>query len=114
MITIKLFKGMTNKQELTILSEFFKTYPNILKWKIEFNVLTTSFLGGTGFGLSSIVVGINQLPTNGFCSIYPQSGFSDNTIFSIRCSNWTDPDGFITRIEYYGKLQKNNFSGFFF
>ena len=94
---------MMGKQELTILPEFFLASPEIKKWKIDFNVLTSSYFGGTAFGVSSITVGINQLPSGGFCTISPVSGISGNTSFSIYCPNWVDPDGYISRYEYYGR-----------
>jgi hypothetical protein len=90
-------------QELTILPNLFQSEPDIKKWKIDFNVLTTSYYGGTGFGKSSIIIGINELPTNGTCSISPLSGMTGNTSFTIQCTQWYDPDGYIAKYEYYCK-----------
>lgn len=83
--------------------EFFQSSSSVKQWKVDYNVLTSSFYGGTAFGYSSIILGINQLPANGFCSISPTSGITGNTTFFIKCTDWVDPDGFIARIEYYSK-----------
>ncbi len=96
-------KGLNGKHELTIVPEFFSSEPNVMKWKIDFNIFTTSFYGGTGFGKSSIVIGINQLPTGGSCSVYPLNGTSLSTIFTIECLNFTDSDGYIQKYEYLSK-----------
>jgi hypothetical protein len=61
--TIIDFKGLNGKHELTIMPELFSS--NVMKWKIDFNLFTTSYYVGTGFGKSSIIIGINQLPTGG-------------------------------------------------
>ena len=82
--------------------ELFQANPNIKRWKIDFTVLTNTFYDGTGFGTSSIVIGVNELPTGGYCEINPQSGITGNTTFFINCPNWFDPDGFITKLKYYG------------
>jgi hypothetical protein len=99
-----LFKGLNGKKELTIMPELFLSDPSVKKWKIDFNLLTTSFYGGTGFGKSSIIIGINQLPTGGTCSINPLNGTSFSTIFTITCLNFSDPDGYIQKYEYLSKL----------
>jgi hypothetical protein len=100
---IYLFKGLNGKKELTIMPELFLSEPSVKKWKIDFNLFTTSFYGGTGFGKSSIIIGINQLPTGGSCSINPLNGTSLLTIFTITCLNFNDPDGFIQKYEYLSK-----------
>jgi hypothetical protein len=89
---------------LTIKPALFFASHNIARWKIDFEVLTSSFYGGTAFGYSSIVVGINQLPKVDSCSIEPQNG-TTNTIFQISCNNMIDSDGFVAKVEYYSKFQ---------
>ena len=84
--------------------ELFLQYPEVTKWKIDFNYYTTSFLGGTGLAQSSIIIGLNQVPNGGTCSIDPQVGITENTIFTINCFNFTDVDGYITKFEYYCKI----------
>ena len=81
--------------------------PDIMKWKIDFTVLTSSIYGGTALGQSSIVVGINQLPVNGTCIVNPTIGKAAGTYFVINCTNWVDPDGVIARYEYFGKVFEN-------
>jgi hypothetical protein len=85
------------------LPELFSTEPDVKRWKIEFNLLATSFYGGTGFGKSSIIIELNQLPLGGTCSIIPLTGFSLFTTFTIECLNFTDTDGLIQKYEYYSK-----------
>lgn len=86
--------------ELTILPDLFLDNPKIEKWKIDFNVLTSSYMGGTSFGLSSIIIGINQRPTVHSCTIEPKNGMTD-TNFNITCNELNDSDGYIEKIEYY-------------
>jgi hypothetical protein len=89
---------------LTIKPALFLASPDIIRWKIDFEVVTSSFYGGIAFGYSSIVVGINQLPTVDSCSITPQNG-TTNTIFNISCNKMLDSDGFVAKVEYYSKFQ---------
>ena len=103
MLKHNLFEGLNGKHELTILPQLFSSEPSIQKWKIEFNLFTTSFYGGTGFGKSSIIIGMNQLPTGGSCSVNPLDGISLFTIFTIKCVNFSDPDGYIQKYEYFSK-----------
>ena len=93
--------GLIGKHELTIMPELFYSEPYVKKWKIDFNVITTSSYSGKSFGRSSLIIGIKQLPTNGSCSVVPLAGFSLFTIFSIECLNFTDPDGYIKKYEYF-------------
>ena len=83
--------------------ELFFSEPSVTKWKIDFNLFTTSFNGGTGLGKSSIIIGINQLPAGGSCSINPLSGATLSTVFTIKCLNFSDPDGYIQKYEYLSK-----------
>ncbi len=100
-IFLNFFNIGVDTLELTILPEFFLQKPEIKKWRVDFEAYTSSFYGGTAIGVSSIILGINQLPYDGTCEISPESGVTGNTTFSISCFNWTDSDGFISRIEYY-------------
>ncbi len=77
------------------------------RFKIDFNVFTSSYQTGTLFGISSIIVEINSLPTGGTCTISPIDGITEVTVFTIRCSNWTD-DGFISKYEYYCNRKEKN------
>ena len=95
--------GLSKKRELTIMPELFRSLPGIKRWKIDFNLFTTSFLGGTGFARSSIIVAINQIPMGGTCSASPFNGISESTFFTIECKNFTDSDGYITKYEFYCK-----------
>ena len=95
---------MSQKQELTIMPELFLSEPNVKKWKIDFNLFTTSFYGGTGFAKSSIVVGLNEIPIGGTCAVYPLNGIAETTFFTVKCYNFTDYDGFISKYEYYCKI----------
>ena len=54
-------------------------------------------------GVSSLVFKVNQLPSNGSCTVSPTSGQILTTLFQITCTNWADPDGSIERYEYFGK-----------
>ena len=54
-------------------------------------------------GVSSLVFRVNQLPSNGSCTVRPTSGQILTTLFQITCTNWEDPDGSIERYEYFGK-----------
>lgn len=83
--------------------ELFLSEPDTKRWKIEFNIYTNSFYGGTSFGKSSLIIGLNQIPVAGICSVNPSSGISELTIFTIVCSNFTDPDSYIKKFEYYCK-----------
>ena len=94
---------MKGKSELIILPELFFSEPDVMRWKVDFNIFTTSFYGGIGFGKSSVIIGLNQLPFGGTCNITPLTGFSLFTTFTIDCLNFTDLDGFIEKYEYYSK-----------
>jgi hypothetical protein len=98
-----ILKGLNGTHELTIMPELFSSEPNVMKWKIDFNIFTASFYGGTGFGKSSIIIGLNKLPTSGTCSVNPLNGTSLSTIFTIECLNFTDSDGYIQKYQYLSK-----------
>ena len=83
--------------------ELFLSELQTTKWKIDFNFYTQSFYGGTGFAKSSIVIGLNQIPIGGTCTISPLKGITEITVFTIECHNFSDPDGYISKFEYYCK-----------
>ena len=79
---------MKGKSELTILPELFFSEPDVMRWKVDFNIFTTSFYGGIGFGKSSVIIGLNQLPFGGTCNITPLTGFSLFKTFMLKfCRN---------------------------
>ena len=92
----------TKRRKLALLPELFSSFTNVIHWKVQFEVSSVSTEAGVAVGFSSVVLGVNQLPFNGSCSIFPLSGISMETEFNITCSNWHDPDGEIVRYEYYG------------
>jgi hypothetical protein len=97
-----ILTGLNGKYELSIMPELFLSEPKVKKWKIEFNVFTSVY-GETGFGKSSIILGLNERPKGGTCSISPLTGIADSTLFTIECVNFTDVDGYITKFEYFCK-----------
>lgn len=80
----------------------FSNNPNILIWKIEFTLASTTISNGITTGKSSILIKLNELPTSGNCSITPLTGISASTTFSISCSNWIDSDGYVANYAFYG------------
>jgi hypothetical protein len=98
-----ILKGLKGKYELSIMPELFSSEPKVKKWKIEFNLFTASFYGGTRFGKSSIILGLNERPKGGTCSISPLTGIAYSTLFTIECANFIDVDGYITKFEYFCK-----------
>lgn len=56
-------------------------------------------------GKSSIIIEINKLPVPGECSVFPYTGTSFNTFFTINCFNWYDPDGKIKKYEFLAKFK---------
>lgn len=41
------------------------------------------------------------MPIGGSCTISPLTGINSDTVFTIECSNFTDPGGNIEKYEYY-------------
>ena len=78
----------------------FQNNSAIIFWKIELEIT----LNYVATGVSSLVFRVNQLPSNGSCTVRPTSGQILTTLFQITCTNWEDPDGSIERYEYFGKL----------
>lgn len=82
----------------------FEKYKDTFNWKIELSLESITDQSGTSTGYSSLILYKNQIPTNGTCSINPTSGYAMDTLFNISCWNWTDPDGFIVKYEYFGEF----------
>lgn len=72
-------------------------------WKIEFTLTSITPSNGIATGLSSMIILINQLPYGGNCTVTPSIGFTFNTTFSFKCSNWADHDGNIQSYSFFGK-----------
>ena len=85
-----------NSADLKIPSDFFGENTNeIISWQFTvFYSFPEQIINKT------ITIQINKPPKNGSCSIDPLNGTVD-TLFTINCSNWTDPDE-IKDYTYYG------------
>ncbi len=77
----KTFRALqdANTKELVLEETLFSSNPSTVVWKIEFYLTATTPSNGIATGFSSMLIEINQLPTNGSCSVTPISGFSSNT-----------------------------------
>ena len=82
---------------MTLFTQLFSNYSNVLYWKIDFAVNNQMKTG-----ISSLILKKNFLPRNGFCYVDKLNGVSLLTIFNIICENWIDPDGSINAFEYMG------------
>ena len=82
---------------LTISSLLFNAYPQVTYWKIQLNA-TDSLSSGS----NEIILKLNQLPTNGTCQVDILNGSALETNFTVKCSNWIDPDGLVYSFQYYG------------
>ena len=80
-----------------MLTTLFKIYLNVSYWRVDFTVTNQ-----VGTGLASLILKTNKLPAHGNCSVSPTIGKSLFTFFNVRCWNWTDQDGQITKYEYMG------------
>ena len=98
-----LDKKGSNTRMLTLMPSLFEKYSDTLNWKIELSLEAITDQSGTSTGFSSLILLRNQVPKNGTCAIYPTRGYAMDTLFNISCSNWTDPDGFIAKYEYFGE-----------
>ena len=96
-------KKGSNTRMLTLMPSLFEKYSDTLNWKIELSLEAITDQSGTSTGFSSLILLRNQVPKNGTCAIYPTRGYAMDTLFNISCSNWTDPDGFIAKYEYFGE-----------
>lgn len=106
---IKLFTTCKQKKtkgdtttELNVQSSLFISNPQILLWKFEFTLTSTTPANGIATGQSSMIVLVNKLPYGGSCTVSPTSGVALNTSFSIACSNWLDDDGDVAQFAYFG------------
>ena len=89
-----VYTGLAPYTSLTVKEALFlDNYPQNI-WKIDFGTLNTN-------SSASIVFYVNFPPRFGTCDVYPQNG-TTNTLFSIKCLNWMDPDGYLNSLSYYG------------
>jgi hypothetical protein len=80
--------------EITLKTDFFSQYTSLsFSFKFEINFSSIS-----SYSLFTLV---NQVPTNGICSISSQSNENTNNLFKITCVNWYDPDGVIQAYNFY-------------
>ena len=54
-------------------------------------------------GQADIIVHVNDYPSGGTCDISPKDGYNLDTVFTVTCTNWTDPQG-IQQYQFYGKI----------
>ena len=87
-----------NGLSLTMLENLFSDYSSQTIWKVELVALIPS---RNASGSSSVMFYVNFPPRSGSCDVNPKNG-STNTLFSISCSNWVDPDGVVVSYAYYG------------
>ena len=90
--------GQSNS-DLTILSDLFMNNTNQVIWMIELTVFISS---RNVSGYSSIILYVNFPPKTGTCDISPTSGTTE-TLFTLNCFGWIDPDGSLISFAYYGK-----------
>ena len=88
--------------DLTMLSDLFMANQQQVLWQIELTVFITS---RNVSGFSSVIMQVNFPPMSGICNINPLSG-TTNTLFTINCINWIDPDGSLVSFSYYGNNLK--------
>lgn len=96
-------KGQTTT-ELNAQSSLFTSNPQILLWKFEFTLTSTTPANGIATGESSMIVLVNKLPYGGACTVSPTTGVALNTTFTIDCSSWLDDDGNVAQYAYFGNL----------
>ena len=90
-----MYTGLAPFTSLTVKEALFLDYYPQNIWKIEFGIaLNTN-------SSASIVFYVNFPPRFGTCDISPSNG-TTNTLFSITCLNWMDPDGNLNSFSYYG------------
>ena len=56
-----------------------------------------------GQGTASLVLKLNSVPHSGRCYVFPLSGFSLDTRFTLVCDNWRIDEGTIQTYAFYGK-----------
>ena len=101
-------KGSTTN-ELTLTPDLFKTESLVTVWKIEYEIKYGTNAKNSFSSRTSTLLMVNQLPQSGLCSTTPSNGFVAQTLFSISCTGWTDPDGLVNNFEFYAK-QLNTFN----
>ena len=89
----------SNTNQVTLMPDLFSSNPSIRLWQVQLSINADNVTG-----VSSMIYKTNSLPTNGTCSVSPSSGLALSTYFVISCSGWVDPDGSVTRYDYYGKI----------
>ena len=89
-----------DSNELVLKSALFQNHSTVLFWKVEFKATVNQALNG----LSLLTLKINQLPKDGTCYVDKLNGTSMLTNFLVKCIFWSDPDGFVDKYEFYGKM----------
>jgi hypothetical protein len=83
--------------------DLFVNNPGQFYWKVVFTAKAQTSSNGIASGQSGVVLKLNQLPTNGNCSVWPNSGSVITTKFNMSCNNWLDNDGKIVSYAFFGK-----------
>lgn len=91
--------GLLNS-DLTVLHDAFMNNPQQVIWMVELNLFISS---RNVSGSSSIILYVNFPPISGICNINPLWGTTE-TVFTLSCFGWLDPDGFLISYAYYGIL----------
>jgi hypothetical protein len=89
-----------SNSDLTVLSDLFMNNTNQVIWMIELAVFISS---RNVSGYSSIILYVNFPPKSGTCDIIPTSGTTE-TLFTLKCYGWIDPDGSLISFAYYGNI----------
>ena len=90
---------LVTEDSFTIRKSLYSAYSTAPSFLLTYTA-TTSGVSGS----SSIVFQMNQLPTNGSCSVQQTSGIALSDYFGISCPGWYDPDGYIATYQYFGNL----------
>ena len=77
----------------------FNNYSVVSYWRVDLSI-NNQFTTGN----ATLILKKNLLPTDGDCFVDKTNGASLLTWFTIKCTNWTDPDGFISTYEYFGNF----------
>ena len=84
--------------DLTLKEDLFRNFSSQIIWKIE---LTLNIASRNVSGKTSLLFFVNFPPHLGLCMVTPQNG-STLTLFQIKCSGWTDPEGSLVQFDFYG------------
>ena len=79
----------------------FNNYSVVSYWRVDLSI-NNQFTTGK----ATLILKKNLLPTDGDCFVDKTSGTSLLTWFTIKCTHWIDPDGFISTYEYFGNFLK--------